>query len=108
MKVFIAIFLPVWVDSFGTERTKSILMSVTLMGGVLGYFVGFQMTFGAKWQYCIFTQALCTLSCMAGIFLTHSDYLNIEKAIKIKKECAQQVYTDFDVPRESQRLFNFD
>ena len=41
MKVFIAIYLPVWVDSFGTEKSKSILMSITLMGGVFGYFVGF-------------------------------------------------------------------
>jgi ABC-type cobalt transport system substrate-binding protein len=55
MKVFVPIFTPVWVDSFGTEKTKSIMMSVSLMGGVMGFFVGFQLTFAAKWKFCIYS-----------------------------------------------------
>ena len=85
MKVFLPIFTPVWVDSFGSEKSKSILMSVTLMGAVVGFFIGFQLTFITNWQYGVYCQSMCLLCCMTAIFLTPHEYLNIEKAIKVRK-----------------------
>ena len=43
-QVFITIFTPVWADAFGSEKLKSLWITVLLLCSPLGVFLGFTIT----------------------------------------------------------------
>ena len=43
-QVFISIFTPVWADAFGSEKQKSMWITVLLICAPVGIFIGFTMT----------------------------------------------------------------
>ena len=43
-QVFISIFTPVWADAFGSEKLKSLWITVLLICSPIGIFIGFTMT----------------------------------------------------------------
>jgi hypothetical protein len=43
-QVFITIFTPVWADAFGSEKQKSLWITVLLLCSPLGVFFGFSLT----------------------------------------------------------------
>ena len=56
-QVFISIFTPVWADAMGSEKLKSLWITVLLICSPLGVFIGFTMTSvlngldGYGWEY---------------------------------------------------------
>ena len=43
-EVFITIFTPVWADTFGSQREKSVWMTVLQTCPTFGIFIGFSLT----------------------------------------------------------------
>lgn len=94
-QVFVCIYMPVWIDTFGNEKQKSAWMTVYLLASPLGIVFGYAMTaifvsLGNNhpvfsWEWSFWTQvALLTvnISVFAG---TPSKYFDIEKANMIRK-----------------------
>ena len=94
-QVFVCIYQPVWADTYGSEKQKSIWLTVLLLAPPLGVVLGYTMTYWIKlyhsweWSFCI--QALCLLPCVACLVTTPSRYLNIQKTITFRLECQKRI-----------------
>ena len=66
-KIFITIYIPVWIDQFGIKKFKTLLLTIVYMvisyGRIIGAWLG-TVIFNNEWKK--------TLSCCGGIFLTLS------------------------------------
>ena len=80
--------MPVWADTFASERYKSawitFLIIAAPVGTVLGYAVTFWMIKYLWWECSFYLQAVALLPCVFFLCLTPDRYLNIEKAIAYK------------------------
>lgn len=88
---FVTIFYPVWADAYGTEKQKSIWLTVLLLASPLGVVLGYTLTFYMQkylnWEWSFYIQAIAILPCAACFLITPSKYININAAVTYKKEC---------------------
>lgn len=94
-QVFVCIYMPVWVDTYGSESQKTIWLTVNMLasplGVVLGYTLTYYMNLYHSWEWSFNIQAVAMLPCIACVVVTPSHYLNIEKTIEFRNKCAQLV-----------------
>ena len=50
LEIFIIIYAPVWADTFGSEETKSIWLSISLLASPVGIFTGFILVGNLGWK----------------------------------------------------------
>ena len=50
LEIFIIIYAPVWADTFGSEETKSIWLSISLLASPVGIFIGFILVGNLGWK----------------------------------------------------------
>jgi predicted MFS family arabinose efflux permease len=81
MQVFVTIFYPVWADAYGTEKQKSIWLTILLLASPLGVVLGYTLTFYMQkylnWEWSFYIQAVAILPCAACYLITPSKYINI-------------------------------
>jgi len=86
--------MPVWADAYGTEKQKSIWLTVLLLASPLGVVLGYTLTYYMEkylsWEWSFYIQAIALLPCAACILVTPSRYINIEYTIKFKAECVSK------------------
>jgi MFS family permease len=80
----------VWVDTFGAQRHKTLMLSLLLLAPPLGVVTGYILTaiFIAhlSWQWAFYAQAVLAIGPIAmGILMIKGKYFEIEKALE-KKE----------------------
>ncbi len=79
-----------WVDTFGAQRHKTLMLSLLLLAPPLGVVTGYILTdiFIAhlSWQWAFYVQAVLAAGPIAmGILMIKSKYFEIERALE-KKE----------------------
>ena len=47
-QVFVCIYMPVWADTFGTEKQKSVWLTVLLLAAPLGVVLGFTLAYNTQ------------------------------------------------------------
>jgi len=81
-QIFICIYFPVWVDTFGAENQKSIWLTILLLAPPLGVVIGYSMTAlliaKASWHWTFYVQAVCLVPCFMGFLLTPEKYMDID------------------------------
>lgn len=80
-QVFMAIFMPVWVDSYG-KKSKTILLTLLNLGVLLGFFFGYIFTAIAvlhmgSWRYAFWLQVLVIFPMGFIMLLFYSRELDI-------------------------------
>ena len=94
-QVFVCIYMPVWVDTFGSESQKTIWLTINMLasplGVVLGYSLTYYMNISHSWEWSFNIQAVALIPCICCVIVTPSQYLNIEKTIEFRNRCAQLV-----------------
>ena len=94
-QVFVAIFMPVWVDMFAHESQKSawltFLILASPLGIVLGYSLTSVMTQVRNWRWSFYVQALGLLPCALALILLPRRFVDVESASKVKSRCVQRV-----------------
>mmetsp|Transcript_2678 Transcript_2678/g.4508 ORF Transcript_2678/g.4508 Transcript_2678/m.4508 type:complete len:211 (+) Transcript_2678:290-922(+) len=87
-QIFVCIFQPVWADTFGTEKQKSIFLTLLLLASPLGVVFGYTITYYMiqyyTWEYSFYVQALCLLPCAIILIFTPTKYIDVEFALSIK------------------------
>ena len=100
-QVFISIFTPVWADAMGSEKLKSLWITILLISSPLGVFIGFTLTSvlnsieGYGWEYSFYFQGLCALPCVFCIIQSDSKYLDIDTANKYRHKCVEIIETRY-------------
>ena len=111
-QVFISIFTPVWADSMGSEKLKSLWITILLIASPLGVFIGFTMTSiltsldGFGWEYSFYFQGLCVIPCCFLIIYADNKFLDIDSANKFRRQCVENIeamYIDEDKEQEEQK-----
>ena len=85
-QIFICIYLPVWADTFGSEKVKPMWLSFLLLAAPIGVVLGYILTYNTKvylssWEWSFRIQALLTLPLSASIMVTPDQYFNIDTAL---------------------------
>jgi len=106
-QVFVCIYMPVWADAYGTEKQKSIWLTVLLLASPIGVVFGYTMTYYTitylnSWEWSFYIQALCLIPCSACIFATPSRYIDIEYTINFRAECKKRAIKAYQKGRESE------
>lgn len=93
-QVFFSIYMPVWVDTFGSEKEKTVWLTLNMLACPLGVVLGFTLTYYMNlyhtWEWSFILQALALIPCIACLLVTPSMYLNIEKTIDYKNRCEER------------------
>lgn len=83
--------MPVWADAYGTEKQKSIWLTILLLASPMGVIIGYTMTFYMinyySWEWSFYLQALLILPCVAAVLLTPTKYLDISFAVYYRLQC---------------------
>lgn len=83
-QIFLCIYFPVWVDTYGLEHNKTIWLTVLLLGPplgvVLGYIIGAMVTY---WRFAFYVHAAICMPCFIFFLLTPSSFFN---SVEIEKE----------------------
>ena len=84
-EVFITIFTPVWADTFGSQREKSVWMTVLQTCPTFGIFIGFALTsfFNVEyyWELTFYLQVLLIFPLLVGYLSTPIEYLDLDQAV---------------------------
>eukprot|EP00347_Sterkiella_histriomuscorum_P015691 403356061 len=84
-QVFVCIYFPVWVDTFGKPDKKTLMLTLLMLappiGVVLGYLITAFMIAYYTWQYAFYIQAVMIGPCLIGFMITPDKYFDIEKAV---------------------------
>ncbi|CDW83082.1 major facilitator superfamily [Stylonychia lemnae] len=93
--VFVCIYFPVWVDTFGTNKHKTLWLSLLLLappiGVVLGYSLTAFMVYHFTWRYIFYLQSILVIPCVIAMISIPNKYFDIETAIQyIRKDQNRQ------------------
>lgn len=112
-QVFISIYTPVWADTFGSEKLKSLWITSLLVCSPLGIFLGFTLTsvmnIQLSWEWSFYIQSVCVIPCLLGLARTDNKYLDIDQANEVRQKCSDRIrskYEDKDkeeVPKSDER-----
>lgn len=84
-QVFPVIYMPVWADAYGTEKQKSIWLTVLLLASPVGVVMGYTLTFymikHLTWEWSFYIQAMAIIPCSLCILITPNKYIDIEYTV---------------------------
>lgn len=94
-QIFLTIFIPIYVDCFGTKNLKPYMMSLILLAGPLGVTIGYGATgyivsLGISWRYAFLVLAIISGLSSILIVLMPDRYMNIEKCVELKRKTKNQ------------------
>ena len=80
-QVFMTIYMPVWSDTFGTEKQKSVWLTISLLASPLGVVLGYTLTYymiqHLTWEWSFYIQAMALVPCSIAILITPSKYIDL-------------------------------
>jgi len=94
-QVFISIFTPVWADAFGSDKLKSMWITILLVCSPVGIFIGFTLTSilnnYAKWEFSFYIQGILVVPVAIAIYYQDKKYLNVDEAVAYRKKCTDRL-----------------
>lgn len=85
-QIFLVIYLPLFIDTFGTTITKSMWMSYVLLAPPLGVVIGYGLTgfvlgYDLDWRISFFIQGILMVMSFISIQYVPAKYLNINDVV---------------------------
>lgn len=103
-QVFYNIYAPVWADAFGSERQKSLWITLYFSCGPLGIFIGFSfaslMNDPRQWEEAFLIQSILIIPCLFFLILTDPKWYNVADCISFKNECQKKVLKRMNLPED--------
>jgi MFS family permease len=102
-QVFLAIYLPVWVDAFAPRHKKTRWMTYNIMAAPLGLLVGYALTaiivsLGMDWRWAFLRNSFIIVPVSVLYWFIKPQYLNIGKRLE-----KQEDYNEEHPPTEQQQ-----
>jgi dipeptide/tripeptide permease len=87
----------VWSDTFGSEKQKTIFLTLLLLASPLGVVLGYSITFYCiqhyKWEYSFYLQSLSLIPCAIAFLLIPRQFIDVEHAQMVRLHCSSIVHT---------------
>lgn len=89
-QIFLTIYIPLYVDTFGTKTTKPIMLSLVLLAPPIGVVIGYGITgicisSGADWRTSFIIQGATMAFCFGIILLIPNRLINIDEVNQMKR-----------------------
>jgi len=101
-QIFVMIYTPVWADAFGSEREKSIWMSLFQTCAPLGICIGFAIVSvlnqRGTWEWAFYIQGILCLPGIVGIMATDTKFFDIDSVTDYRKQCRKKILGQLDLP----------
>lgn len=90
-QIFLTIYIPLYVDTFGTKTTKPIMLSLILLAPPIGVVIGYGITgiciaAGADWRASFIIQGATMAFCFFVILLIPNKLINIDEVNQMKRK----------------------
>ena len=90
-QIFLTIYIPLYVDTFGTKTTKPIMLSLILLAPPIGVVTGYGITgtcisAGVDWRVSFIIQGATMAFCFFVILLIPNKLINIDDVNQMKRE----------------------
>ena len=89
-QIFFNIYFPVWADTFGNEKQKSMWLSFLIiaspLGNIVGYILAAYIQDNIGWRWAFYIQSFMMIPAMIGVFIVPGKYMDIQKTGKIIKD----------------------
>lgn len=94
-QIFLTIYIPIYCDCFGSEKTKPIMLSLILLAGPLGLVTGYGCTgalisYGISWRWSFVVQGLIMLLAAITIILIPGNLVNIDHCVTLKRNLKEK------------------
>ena len=87
-QVFICVLSPVWIDIYGPEQKKAIMLTISLLASPLGVVLGYGLTYAmikhASWEWSFIIQALALLPVILTFGLCPNKFYDVEETIRFR------------------------
>jgi len=96
-QIFLVIYLPLYIDTFGTTHTKSMWMSYILVAPPVGVVIGYGLTgvviaYDLDWRISFFIQGVLMALSFFSVVYVPARYLNIDQVIvEQRKEISKRM-----------------
>ena len=90
-QIFLTIYIPLYVDTFGTKTTKPIMLSLILLAPPIGVVIGYGITGicianGTNWRVSFIFQGATMAFCFLVIIFIPNRLINIDEVNQMKRQ----------------------
>ena len=87
---FMSIYLPVWIDQFGINKKKSIMISIITIPSGIGYLLGNILSVYTSWRTTFRINAIMSTCLFIGFFLNKNIYFS-KSILPLKKTMSKNI-----------------
>lgn len=106
-QIFLTIFIPIYVDCFGTANLKPYMMSLILLAGPLGVTIGYGATgivvnHDISWRYAFLVLAIISGFSSLLIICMPDRYMNIDACYELKRKTKNERINQINISKKEE------